>query len=144
MQRGRGSFIETLLIPVKEVIVSDRKWREVAFKVAGKRQEVAGQNLERSVGVPHSVSRGRRKARGTEKRHQRGASHLVVAPHRVAEGFICQHLSLSVQEGQEALLDHHQLLLVDLREQKNQGRNQGRRQDRREAEDNKQKYPKRT
>lgn len=139
----------------QKVMGSDRKWEEVVGNgrkwqgVAGsgrKWQEVAGSGRTEPGAQRRSSSlglQGAMESKGSEKQHRQGASHLVVAPHRVAEGLIGQHLSLSVQEGQEALLHHHQLLLVDLREQKNQrgnqgrsqGRRQWRRQDRREAED---------
>lgn len=42
--------------------------------------------------------------------------HLIVASHSIAESFISDNLSLSIEEGQEALLHCLQLLLVDLTE----------------------------
>lgn len=45
-------------------------------------------------------------------------SCLVVTAHSVAESLISDNLSLSFQEGLEALLHHLQLLLVQLKEEK--------------------------
>lgn len=48
-------------------------------------------------------------------------SCLVVAPHSVAESFIRHNLSFPAEESQETLLHRLQLLLVNLRQTRDDG-----------------------